>query len=45
VAHLPATSEQEFHVGESVDVLMAEGKHMLLFDYPAEGLEKEIALE
>ena len=45
VAHLPATSEQEFHVGESVEVLMAEGKHMLLFDYPAEGLEKEIALE
>lgn len=45
VAHLPATSEQEFHVGESVDVLIAEGKHMLLFDYPAEGLEKEIALE
>jgi ABC-type Fe3+/spermidine/putrescine transport system ATPase subunit len=41
----PSASEQEFHVGESVDVLMGQGKHMLLFDYPAEGLEKEVALE
>lgn len=45
VAHVPATSEQEFHAGEKVDVLMDQGEHMLLFDYPAEGLEKEIALE
>jgi ABC-type Fe3+/spermidine/putrescine transport system ATPase subunit len=45
VAHVPAVSEEEFHVGEGVDVLLDEEKHMLLFDLPAEGLEKEIALE
>jgi spermidine/putrescine transport system ATP-binding protein len=45
IAQAPSASEQEFHVGESVDVLMGQGKHMLLFDYPAEGLEKEVALE
>jgi ABC-type Fe3+/spermidine/putrescine transport system ATPase subunit len=45
VAQVPATSKQEFHVGESVDVVMEQGKHMLLFDYPRKGLEKEVALE
>ena len=33
-----------FRVGESVTVSF-EDVHMLLFDYPAEGLEKEISLE
>ena len=45
VAHVPVTSEKEFDVGESVDLLVDQVKHMLLFDYPAEGLEREIALE
>jgi ABC-type Fe3+/spermidine/putrescine transport system ATPase subunit len=46
VAHVPAASErEEFRVGESVDVALDRGEHMLLFDYPAKGLEKEIALE
>lgn len=46
VAHTTTTSELDkgFHVEEKVD-LMLEEKHMLLFDYPGEGLEKEIALE
>ena len=46
VAHVATTSELdgEFHVGDRVG-LVSEGKHMLLFDYPKEGLEKEIALE
>lgn len=44
--HVPAASEgEEFRVGDSVDLLLDQGKHMLLFDYPVEGLEKEIALE
>jgi putative spermidine/putrescine transport system ATP-binding protein len=34
-----------FRVGESVSVLLEDDVHMLLFDYPAEGLEKEISLE
>jgi ABC-type Fe3+/spermidine/putrescine transport system ATPase subunit len=34
-----------FRVGESVSVLLEDGVHMLLFDYPTEGLEKEISLE
>lgn len=34
-----------FRAGESVSVLLEEGAHMLLFDYPSEGLEKEISLE
>ncbi len=34
-----------FRVGESVSVLLANDAHMLLFDYPKEGLEKEISLE
>lgn len=45
VAHVPAVSEEEFHVGEDVDVLLDEERHTLLFDLPAEGLENEIALE
>ncbi len=44
-AHIPATSGEEFHAGQSVDLLMHLEKHMLLFDYPAEGLDSEIALE
>lgn len=44
VAHVPATQNKGFHVGDSVGVLPIE-EHMLLFDYPKEGLEKEIALE
>ena len=46
VTHAATTSELEegFHVGDRVE-LVSEGKHMLLFDYPEEGLEKEIALE
>ena len=34
-----------FSVGENVSVLLEESAHMLLFDYPAEGLAKEISLE
>lgn len=46
VAHVPSMSEEdEFRVEERVDLHLDEGKHMLLFDYPPEGLEKEIALE
>lgn len=46
VAHVPAASEREgFRVGDGVDVALDHGEHMLLFDYPTEGLEKEIALE
>lgn len=46
VAQATTTSEHDrgFHVEDRVD-LMLEGKHMLIFDYPREGLEKEIALE
>ncbi len=44
VAHVPATENRNFHVGENVGVLPVE-EHMLLFDFPTEGLEKEIALE
>jgi ABC-type Fe3+/spermidine/putrescine transport system ATPase subunit len=44
MAHVPATENRDFRVGESVGVLPIE-EHMLLFDYPTEGLEKEIALE
>jgi ABC-type Fe3+/spermidine/putrescine transport system ATPase subunit len=44
VAHIPATPEKEFHVGDSVDLLLEE-EHTLLFDLPPEGLGKEIALE
>jgi hypothetical protein len=45
IAHVPASSGEEFHAGESVDLLIDLERHMLLFDYPAEGLEREIALE
>jgi ABC-type Fe3+/spermidine/putrescine transport system ATPase subunit len=34
-----------FRVGENVSVLLEDRVHMLLFDYPIEGLEKEISLE
>ena len=34
-----------FRVGESVSVLLEDNAHMLLFDYPEEGLEKEVSLE
>lgn len=34
-----------FRVGESVSVLIEGYSHILIFDYPAEGLEKEISLE
>ena len=46
VAHTTTTSELDkgFHVEDKVDLVL-DGKHMLLFDYPTEGLEKEIALE
>jgi hypothetical protein len=33
-----------FRVGEGVRAYF-DGAHILLFDYPAEGLEKEISLE
>jgi retron-type reverse transcriptase len=33
-----------FRVGERVSAFL-DDVHMLLFDYPAEGLEKEISLE
>ena len=34
-----------FRVGESVSVLLDDRVHMLIFDYPRGGLEKEISLE
>jgi len=34
-----------FRVGESVSLLLEGDSHMLLFDYPEEGLEKAIGLE
>jgi len=45
IAHVPVTSGEEFQLGESVDLIMDLEKHMLLFDYPAEGLENETAVE
>jgi ABC-type Fe3+/spermidine/putrescine transport system ATPase subunit len=45
VAHVPVASEENFHVGEDVHVRLHQGKHILLFDLPEEGLEREIALE
>jgi ABC-type Fe3+/spermidine/putrescine transport system ATPase subunit len=34
-----------FRIGESVSVLVGGNAHILIFDYPAEGFEKEISLE
>lgn len=34
-----------FRIGERVSVILEDCEHMLLFDYPAEGLEKETSLE
>jgi ABC-type Fe3+/spermidine/putrescine transport system ATPase subunit len=34
-----------FRIGEKVSVLVEDNAHMLLFDYPPEGLEKEVSLE
>jgi ABC-type Fe3+/spermidine/putrescine transport system ATPase subunit len=34
-----------FRVGENVSVLVDTDAHILIFDYPGEGLEKEISLE
>jgi ABC-type Fe3+/spermidine/putrescine transport system ATPase subunit len=34
-----------FAVGERVSLLVENCAHMLLFDYPAEGLDKEVSLE
>lgn len=46
VAHAPTTAVvNRFGVGDRVAVPLSQSEHMLLFDYPAEGLEKEIALE
>lgn len=46
IVHVPSTGEsREFSVGESVDLLLGKNGHMLLFDYPVDGLENEIALE
>jgi putative spermidine/putrescine transport system ATP-binding protein len=44
--HVPSRSETgEFRVGDKVNVSLGQGEHILLFDYPEDGLEKEIALE
>jgi len=46
VVHVPSTGETGgFAVGESVNVALGKSGHMLLFNYPVEGLEKETALE
>ena len=46
VAHAPTTAKVNgFRVGDRVAVPLSQSEHMLLFDYPKEGLEKEIALE
>jgi ABC-type Fe3+/spermidine/putrescine transport system ATPase subunit len=34
-----------FRIGESVSILVGNSAHMLLFDYPPEGLDREISLE
>jgi ABC-type Fe3+/spermidine/putrescine transport system ATPase subunit len=34
-----------FRVGEPVSLLLQDDAHMLLFDYPEQGLDKEVALE
>jgi ABC-type Fe3+/spermidine/putrescine transport system ATPase subunit len=46
IVHVATASESDggFEVGDEVD-LTIEMKHILLFDCPTEGLEKEIALE
>jgi len=44
-AHQAMTSDvEEFRIGDVVNIEIDE-KHMLLFNYPPEGLEKELALE
>jgi len=46
VVHMPNARElREFRAGDEVAVRLGDVGHMLLFDYPPEGLEKEIALE
>jgi ABC-type Fe3+/spermidine/putrescine transport system ATPase subunit len=46
IVHVPFTGEiGGFRVGESVGLTLGTSGHMLLFDYPVDGLEKEIALE
>jgi putative spermidine/putrescine transport system ATP-binding protein len=46
IVHVPSVRESEgFHVGESVHLSFGNNEHTLLFDYPIDGLEKEIALE
>jgi ABC-type Fe3+/spermidine/putrescine transport system ATPase subunit len=46
VVHVPISAENKtFREGDRVKVLLADPEHMLLFDYPTEGLEKETALE
>jgi len=46
IAQIPSTSDvEEFHVGDTVSASLNQVEHILLFDYPKEGLEKETALE
>ena len=45
LAHVPSGESSSLRIGERTNVSFRDGEHMLLFDYPIEGLEKELALE
>jgi ABC-type Fe3+/spermidine/putrescine transport system ATPase subunit len=44
-AHIPSGENLSLRVGELTQISFGNGEHMLLFDHPIEGLEKELALE
>ncbi|MGA2784046.1 MAG: ABC transporter ATP-binding protein [Candidatus Bathyarchaeia archaeon] len=45
VAQQPSSNSHRFRVDDKVIVSIQSTEHMLLFDYPVEGLEKETSLE
>jgi ABC-type Fe3+/spermidine/putrescine transport system ATPase subunit len=45
LAHVPSGESRSLRIGERTNASFGDGEHMLLFDYPIEGLEKELALE
>lgn len=45
IAHVPSGENHYLRVGEPARISFGSGEHMLLFDYPIDGLEKELALE
>jgi ABC-type Fe3+/spermidine/putrescine transport system ATPase subunit len=45
VAHVPSSAAARLAVGDNVILSMSHNEHMLLYDYPVDGIEKEVALE